>query len=77
MADLRPAIESGGLSAATTRPYHRHATLMRRMEDSNFRQVSRLTTLLMRMKRHELQMEALENTGVLHDVPETKGVSGG
>jgi hypothetical protein len=30
------------------------------MQDSNFRQVARLTSLLMRMKRQELQMEALE-----------------
>jgi hypothetical protein len=36
------------------------ALLMQRMEDSNFRQVSRLTSLLMRMKSHERQMEALE-----------------
>jgi len=50
---------------------------MRRMEDSSFRQVARLTSLLMRMKRQERQMEALENTAVLHDVPETKGVSDG
>jgi hypothetical protein len=33
---------------------------MQRMEDSNFRQVARLTSLLMRMKRHERQMEAFE-----------------
>jgi flagellar basal body rod protein FlgF len=30
------------------------------MEDSNFRQVARLTSLLTRMKRHERQMEAFE-----------------
>jgi hypothetical protein len=47
------------------------------MEDSSFRQVARLTSLLMRMKRQERQMEALENTAVLHDVAETKGVSDG
>jgi hypothetical protein len=53
------------------------ATLMRRMEDSNFRQVARVTSLLMRMKRQERRMEALEDSAVLHDVPETKGVSDG
>jgi hypothetical protein len=30
------------------------------MEDSSLRQVSRLTSLLMRLKRHERQMEAFE-----------------
>jgi hypothetical protein len=63
--------------AAEIAPTHRNATLMRRMEDSNFRQVARVTSLLMRMKRQERQTEALENTAVPHDVPETKGVSGG
>jgi hypothetical protein len=46
--------------AAEIAPTHRSATLMRRMQDSNFRQVVRLTSLLMRMKRHERQMEAFE-----------------
>ena len=50
---------------------------MRRMEESNFRQIARLTILLMRMKRQERQMEAFEEAAVLHDVPETKGVSDG
>jgi hypothetical protein len=35
----------------------------------------RTTSLLMRMKRQERQMEALENTAAFHDVAETKGVS--
>jgi hypothetical protein len=61
--------------AAEIAPTHRNATLMRRMQDSNFRQVTRLTSLLMRMKRQERQMEALENATVCHDVLETKGVS--
>ncbi|MGD1155033.1 MAG: hypothetical protein ABSA41_04325 [Terriglobia bacterium] len=61
--------------AAEIAPTHRNATLMRRMEDSNFRQVARVTSLLMKMKRQERQIEALENSAVLHDVPETKGVS--
>jgi flagellar basal body rod protein FlgF len=63
--------------AAEIAPTHRNATLMRRMEDSNFRQVARVTSLLIRMKRHELQMKALENTAVLQDVLETKRVSDG
>jgi hypothetical protein len=50
--------------AAEIAPTHRNATLMRRMEDSNFRQVSRLTSLLMRMKRHERQMEAFQEAAV-------------
>jgi hypothetical protein len=53
------------------------STLVRRMEDSNFRQVRCLTSLLMRMKRRERQMEALENTTACHDVLETNGVSDG
>jgi hypothetical protein len=44
--------------AAEIAPTHGTATLMRRMQDSNFRQVVRLSSLLMRMKRHERQMEA-------------------
>jgi hypothetical protein len=35
-------------------------------------QISRLTSLLIRMKRHERQMEALENNAVCHDVIENK-----
>ena len=46
--------------SALMAPKDESALLMQRMEDSNFRQVSRLTSLLMRMKRHERQMEAFE-----------------
>jgi hypothetical protein len=63
--------------AAEIAPTHRSATLMRRMQDSNFRQVVRLTSLLMRIKRQERQMKALENTAAFQDVLETKGVSDG
>ncbi|MGA3165354.1 MAG: hypothetical protein ABSF14_04465 [Terriglobia bacterium] len=63
--------------AAEIAPTHRSATLMRRMQDSNFRQVVRLTSLLMRIKRQERQMEALENAAAFQDVLETKGVSDG
>jgi hypothetical protein len=44
--------------AAEIAPTQSNASLMRRMQDSNFRQVVRLTSLLMRMKRHERQREA-------------------
>jgi hypothetical protein len=47
------------------------------MEDSDFRQVWRVTNLLLKIKRQVRQMEALENTTVCHDVPETKRVSDG
>jgi hypothetical protein len=50
--------------AAEIAPTHRNATLMRRMEDSNFRQVSRLMSLLMRMKRHDRQMETFQEAAV-------------
>jgi len=33
---------------------------MRRMQDSNFREVRRVTNLLLKLKRHERRMEALE-----------------
>ncbi len=49
--------------------------LMRRMQDSNLREVRRLTNLLLKIKRYERQREGLEKTAALHDVPETKGVS--
>jgi hypothetical protein len=52
--------------SALMAPKDESALLMQRMEDSNFRQVSRLTSLLMRMKRHERQMEALERDGEKH-----------
>jgi hypothetical protein len=50
--------------AAEIAPTHRNATLMQRMEDSNFRQVARATSLLMRMKRHERQMEAFQEAAL-------------
>jgi hypothetical protein len=45
------------------------------MEDSDLRQITRLTSRLMIIKRYERQMEALEKTAALHHVLETKGVS--
>ena len=61
--------------AAEIAPTHPNARLMRRMQDSNFREVRRLTNLLLKIKRYERQMEALGKSAALHDVPETKGVS--
>jgi hypothetical protein len=60
--------------AAEIAPTHRHAALMRRMQDSNFRQVVRLTSLLLRMKRQERQMEGLENPAACCDLSEKKWV---
>jgi hypothetical protein len=46
--------------AAEIAPTHPNARLMRRMQDSNFREVRRVTNLLLKLKRHERRMEALE-----------------
>ena len=48
---------------------------MRRTQDANMREVRRLINLLLRIKRHERQMEALEQTVPFQDVTETNGVS--
>ena len=61
--------------AAEIAPTHPNARLMRRMQDSNFREVRRVTNLLLKIKRHQRRMEALENSAALHYVSETKGVS--
>jgi hypothetical protein len=50
---------------------------MRRMEEANFRQVWRVMNLLLRMKRHKRQTEALENSAACHYLSETKWVSNG
>jgi hypothetical protein len=46
--------------AAEIAPTHPNARLMRRMQDSNFREVRRLTNLLLKLKRNQRKMEALE-----------------
>jgi hypothetical protein len=46
--------------AAEIAPTHPHARRMRRMQDSNFREVRRLTTLLLTIKRYAFQVKALE-----------------
>jgi hypothetical protein len=63
-------------------PTHPNARLMRRMQASNFREVRRVTKLLRKIKRHERQMEALEQGDEKHgrvsrDILEKKGVSRG
>jgi hypothetical protein len=45
--------------AAEIAPTHPNARLMRRMQDSNFREVRRVTNLLLKIKRHQRRMEAL------------------
>ena len=62
--------------AAEIAPTHPNARAMRRMQDSNLREVRRLTNLLLKIKRYERQREAIEKTSALQDVPETKEVSG-
>jgi hypothetical protein len=62
--------------AAEIAPTHPNARVMRRMQDSNLREVRRLTNLLLRIKRYERQMQALEKTAALHDVSEKEEVSG-
>ncbi|MGD0222392.1 MAG: hypothetical protein ABSF71_08635 [Terriglobia bacterium] len=45
--------------AAEIAPTHPNARLMRRMQDSNFREIRRVTNLLLKLKRHQRKMEAL------------------
>ena len=61
--------------AADIAPTHPNARIMRRMQDSNLREVRRLTNLLLRIKRYQRQTKGLEETASFHDVPEIKGVS--
>ncbi len=61
--------------AAEIAPTHPNARLMRRMQDSNLREVRRLTNLLLKIKRYERLMETLGKKAALQDVAEKKGVS--
>jgi hypothetical protein len=61
--------------AAEIAPTHPNVQLMRRMQDSNFREVRRLTNLLLRLKRYERQSETSKETAPFQDVAEKKGVS--
>jgi len=56
--------------AAEIVPTHPNSELMQGMEDSNFRQIARMTGLLIRLKRQERWMEA---HGFSEDVIENKG----
>jgi hypothetical protein len=58
--------------AAEIAPTHPNARVMRRMQDSNLREARRLTNLLLRIKRYERQVEVIEKSAALHDVPEKK-----
>jgi hypothetical protein len=49
-------------------PSYADALLMRRTQDANMREVRRLINLLLRIKRYERQMEALEKTAALQDI---------
>jgi len=46
--------------AAEIAPTHPNTKLMRRMQDSNFREVRRITNLLLKLKRNQHKMEAWE-----------------
>ncbi len=66
--------------AAEIAPTHPNAGLMRRMQNTCFREVRRVTNLLLKLKRHELRMERLgkraENQGrVSRDISDNKGVT--
>jgi hypothetical protein len=49
--------------AAEIAPNHPNALLMRRMQDSHFREVRRVTNLLLKLKRHQRKMEAPGGNG--------------
>ena len=61
--------------AAEIAPSHADALLMRRLQDANMREVRRLTNLLLKIKRRERKIEALEasDEDVGHDVAENEG----
>ena len=47
--------------AAEIAPTHSNALLLRRMQDSHFREARRVTNLLLKLKRQERRMKALEH----------------
>ena len=55
-----PATPEGKARAALMTPQDENALLMRRMQDSNFRQGWRVTNLLLKIKRQAREEEALE-----------------
>ena len=52
--------------AAEIAPTHPNAGLMRRMQNSAFREVRRVTNLLLKLKRHERRMESSANRAEKH-----------
>jgi hypothetical protein len=61
--------------AAEIAPSHADALLMRRTQDANMREVRRLINLLLKIKRYERQVQALEKPDPSHYVSETNEVS--
>jgi hypothetical protein len=61
--------------AAEIAPTHPNARVMRGMQDSNLREVRRLTNLLLKIKRYQRQTEGLEGTAAFHHISQTKGDS--
>ena len=57
--------------AAEIAPTHPNARLMRRMQDSNFREVRRITNLLLKLKRNQRRTEAWEGANEVEGVEET------
>jgi hypothetical protein len=57
--------------AAEIAPNQANARVMQKMQDANFRQVTRIASLLMKMKRHERQMLASEYAAACKEPPES------
>jgi hypothetical protein len=60
--------------AAEVAPTDPNELLLRRLEDSSFRKISRMTGLLIRLKRFERQGRDRDYPEVCHDVFEKKGI---
>jgi len=69
-----PATPEGKARAALMTPQDENALLMRRMQDSNFRQVWRVTNLLLKIKREAGEEEALEKPSRSLNVNENTAV---
>ena len=58
-------------------PNHAQASLVQRSEDSNFRKVEKLTTLLLKLRKGRTTQNAyIQDEGISRDVDETKGDTG-
>jgi len=62
--------------AAEIVPTHPNTEFMQKMEDSNCRQVLRLSNLLIRLRRHEWVRQNMEKLGVSDDVSQNKQLRG-